>query len=233
VFFFFFLKKEKMKSGYFPIGEEEKTEVSLPKSLSLPRVSLSELTERAKKGFGNLKDTNVKDRLSPVAFKVKNFFEEVDSKVEGEIMADKKRREESWKALTEEKEHLKKEREVFEKEKALAADLNASIQDIITLNIGGKEFCTSRAILCKVKDSRLEVTFSGRHQIMKDSKDRYFFDRDPKYFRHIIAFLRGGKLPPVPSNSQEYQCMIEEFEYYGIPISLYNPEKTVENSIQT
>ncbi len=72
-----------MTSGYYPIGEEEKSSIS--KSLSLPRVSLSDLTERAKKGFGTLKDSNVSanvmDKFSPMASKMKTFFEEVDSKV--------------------------------------------------------------------------------------------------------------------------------------------------------
>ena len=67
---------------------------------------------------------------------------------------------------------------------------------MINLNEGGYLFTTSLSTLTKYEDSMLAVMFSGRHEIVKDENGRYFVDRDGKYFRYILNFIRSNDLPP-------------------------------------
>lgn len=68
--------------------------------------------------------------------------------------------------------------------------------NVINLNVGGYLFTTSLSTLTKYEDSMLAVMFSGRHEIVKDENGRYFVDRDGKYFRYILNFIRSNDLPP-------------------------------------
>jgi BTB/POZ domain-containing protein KCTD7/14 len=67
---------------------------------------------------------------------------------------------------------------------------------IINLNVGGYYFTTSLSTLLKYEDSMLAVMFSGRHDIAKDEYGRFFIDRDGKYFRFILNYVRSNDLPP-------------------------------------
>jgi len=69
------------------------------------------------------------------------------------------------------------------------------IPDIIELNVGGQNFTTSLMTL-KRFDSMYSSMFSGRHILSKDKNGRFFVDRDPTLFSHILAFLRNDTLPP-------------------------------------
>ena len=42
----------------------------------------------------------------------------------------------------------------------------------------------------------LAAMFSGRHELDTDSEGRYFIDRDGKYFKYILNFLRDGNQLP-------------------------------------
>jgi hypothetical protein len=41
-----------------------------------------------------------------------------------------------------------------------------------------------------VRDTFLEVMFSGRHELFPDADGAYFIDRDGAHFRHILNYLR-------------------------------------------
>lgn len=72
--------------------------------------------------------------------------------------------------------------------------------NIITLNVGGTIFTTTRETLCKFDDSVLKAMFST-DQLMqaatKDSNGNYFLDRNPVIFSHILDMCRNGKIPQV------------------------------------
>lgn len=93
-------------------------------------------------------------------------------------------------------------------------DHNAKMEDVISLNVGGTIFTSTRSTFCQFQNSHLELLVSGRHvDVKKDTKDCIFFDRDPKYFKYVMAYLRGKSLP-IKVNEE---ILKEEFEFYGIP----------------
>ncbi len=81
---------------------------------------------------------------------------------------------------------------------------------MINLNVGGYLFTTSLTTLLKYEDSMLAVMFSGRHDIVKDENGRYFIDRDGKYFRYILNFIRSNDLPP----ENEALHVLKEAEFF-------------------
>jgi len=82
----------------------------------------------------------------------------------------------------------------LEEEYKLLKTKGMQFPKIITLNVGGKNFSTSQATLVKDANSMLGVMFSGRHEITLQEDGSVFIDRDPKFFRYIINFLRDNKI---------------------------------------
>jgi len=70
-------------------------------------------------------------------------------------------------------------------------------QDIIRLNIGGKEFMTRRATLC-AKEGLLEQTFRVESPIappptiILNTAGDAFVDRSPRTFDIVLDYLRNG-----------------------------------------
>lgn len=66
------------------------------------------------------------------------------------------------------------------------------------------------------KHSRLCKMFNGTYPIVLDSlKQHYFIDRDGPMFRHILNFLRNGKLT-LPDDFKDYDLLLYEAKYYEI-----------------
>ena len=58
--------------------------------------------------------------------------------------------------------------------------------------------------------------FNGSIPIILDSlKQHYFIDRDGKVFRHILAFMRSGRLL-LPDGFKDWEVLMEEAQYYDI-----------------
>lgn len=105
---------------------------------------------------------------------------------------------------------LEKERDALSKEKALLAERFKIDSPVVRLNVGGRPFDTTlsyafyaarccpllpkilRSTLCKHPGSMLEAMFSGRHQVAKDEKGRFFIDRNPDLFADLLEWLRTG-----------------------------------------
>ena len=64
-------------------------------------------------------------------------------------------------------------------------------ESMITLNVGGKLYSTSKSTLCSQKDSMLAAMFSGHHKLNKMENGSYFIDADGKHFGIILNYLRG------------------------------------------
>ena len=62
---------------------------------------------------------------------------------------------------------------------------------MITLNVGGELYSTSKSTLCTQKDSMLAAMFSGHHKLKKAENGSYFIDADGKHFGIILNYLRG------------------------------------------
>ena len=65
-------------------------------------------------------------------------------------------------------------------------------EKLLNLNVRGMYFPTiSKDLLTSVPGSALEACFSGRHETHKVD-DRYFVDRDPEIFKHLLRYLENG-----------------------------------------
>ena len=66
---------------------------------------------------------------------------------------------------------------------------NAKPEDLVKLNVSGEKMVLRRDLLCSKKNSYLEATFSGRHEVDKLDGD-VFIDRNPTVFKAIINRLK-------------------------------------------
>eukprot|EP01098_Paradermamoeba_levis_P015481 TRINITY_DN790_c0_g1_i3.p1 TRINITY_DN790_c0_g1~~TRINITY_DN790_c0_g1_i3.p1 ORF type:complete len:343 (+),score=100.80 TRINITY_DN790_c0_g1_i3:37-1029(+) len=132
------------------------------------------------------------------------------------------------KSLEESSQQVQKEKEQWEVEKQEMAAKFAISENILDLNVGGKELTTYKSVLCKQPGSLLEAMFSGRHPIAKDSKGRFFIDVNGVVFEHILDFLRTGIY--IPPDSPEMKKKVRSLsEYLGI--TLGSPHLDVDSKI--
>lgn len=89
--------------------------------------------------------------------------------------------------------------------------------EIMELNVGGVMYTTSKATLVKAADSLLAELFSGKadDKLPRDSKGKYFLDRDGVLFRYILDYLRNLKLV-LPENFHERERLKQEAEFFKL-----------------
>ena len=88
---------------------------------------------------------------------------------------------------------------------------------IITLDVGGQIFKTTRNTLTKYPSSILTQMFSqGLSTIQKTEDGNYFLDINPEYFSVILDFLRFGALTIDADSSKKFQNVMILAEYLGI-----------------
>ena len=88
------------------------------------------------------------------------------------------------------------------------------MEEVITLNVGGSKFTTSRTTLTG-RPSFLATMFSGRHALQASGDGSYFIDRDPTHFRRILNYLRTGAIA-VPEDEQEKAELLCEVDFYAL-----------------
>ena len=81
--------------------------------------------------------------------------------------------------------------QAFEQKKTDMQQLHNIQENVITLNVGGQLYSTSKSALCSQKESMLAAMFSGYHQLKKMENGSYFIDADGKHFGTILNYLRG------------------------------------------
>ncbi|XP_066305221.1 BTB/POZ domain-containing protein KCTD19-like [Branchiostoma lanceolatum] len=123
----------------------------------------------------------------------------------------------------------------------------SSSNDIVTLNVGGQIYTTTRATLTRYPNSRLGATFSVGQgaprgsggasrpfggaprpvmnvsmlnrspslDVLRDEQGRFFIDRDGVAFRHVLNFLRLGRLV-LAEGFKELDLLEEEASFYRI-----------------
>lgn len=93
--------------------------------------------------------------------------------------------------------------------------IKSEFPDIIELNVGGVFYTTTLSTLTREPDSLLGHIFTGNAKgtILKDSKGKYFLDRDGVLFRYILDYLRNMKLV-LPENFHEKERLKQEADYY-------------------
>ena len=103
----------------------------------------------------------------------------------------------------------------------MSGDSNGSTETfptIVELNVGGVFYTTSLGTLTKEEGSMITSMFTGQtnDKLVKDSKGKYFIDRDGVLFRYILDYLRNQKLV-LPENFHEKERLKQEAEYFRLP----------------
>lgn len=90
--------------------------------------------------------------------------------------------------------------------------------DIVTLNVGGSVFTTSRSTLTREPNSFLAKIFATENQskIVRDSSGNIFLDRDGTYFRYILNYLRSETALSLPKTNSARNELLIESRYYGL-----------------
>ncbi|CAL1297992.1 unnamed protein product [Larinioides sclopetarius] len=89
---------------------------------------------------------------------------------------------------------------------------------VIELNVGGVFYTTSHATLTKESNSLLAQLFGGPLSggPYRDSKGKFFVDRDGVLFRYILDYLRDQRIV-LPENFHERRRLRHEAEYFNLP----------------
>ncbi|KAL9656476.1 hypothetical protein ABK040_005240 [Willaertia magna] len=94
---------------------------------------------------------------------------------------------------------------------------------VITLNVGGKKFVTSKETLLCEKGTYFEGLFnflshSENVDNATDNNNEYFIDRDPKNFSIILNHLRGYHIGSILSNltEEEKSLLSQDIKFYNI-----------------
>ncbi|CAO2591777.1 BTB/POZ domain-containing protein KCTD12 [Lemmus lemmus] len=90
--------------------------------------------------------------------------------------------------------------------------------DIVELNVGGQVYVTRRCTVVSVPDSLLWRMFTQQQpqELARDSKGRFFLDRDGFLFRYILDYLRDLQLV-LPDYFPERSRLQREAEYFELP----------------
>lgn len=111
---------------------------------------------------------------------------------------------------------------------------SAPFPDIIELNVGGQVYITRHPTLLSVPGSLLWEMFSQKNtrSLARDSKGRFFVDRDGFLFRYILDFLRDRRLV-LPEHFPERGRLQREAEYFVLPelVKLLAPKLSEQNSL--
>uniref|UniRef100_A0A0B6ZXS5 BTB domain-containing protein n=1 Tax=Arion vulgaris TaxID=1028688 RepID=A0A0B6ZXS5_9EUPU len=86
---------------------------------------------------------------------------------------------------------------------------------VITLNVGGILYTTTKATLLKYPESMLGALVVHNLPSTLDANGHYFIDRDGLAFRHILNFLRSSQLC-LPSNFKDFDLLSAEADFYQI-----------------
>jgi len=101
--------------------------------------------------------------------------------------------------------------------KSVATEVKGKVTEensVVTLNIGGTCFSTTKATLTS-SQNYFTGLFSGGFRQLLDSSGHMFIDRDPTNFRYILNQLRDGSvcLPDSPSVLME---ILREAEFFAV-----------------
>jgi len=92
-----------------------------------------------------------------------------------------------------------------------------SMNDIISLNVGGTRFETTRQTLLHDPGSMLARMFDPVSPLqpgVKRGDDSFFLDRDPAYFRPVLNYLRTGQL--TLDSSVDPTAVLYEARFFGL-----------------
>ena len=103
----------------------------------------------------------------------------------------------------------------FKKPFQTGALFSRNMTDVVSLNVGGTIYTTSRATLTRFPDTMLGSMFSDRLPSIKDDKGNYLIDGDGSLFRYVLNFLRRSILV-LPEDFKELEMLAQEADFYQI-----------------
>ncbi|XP_028249904.1 BTB/POZ domain-containing protein KCTD12.1 [Parambassis ranga] len=110
----------------------------------------------------------------------------------------------------------------------------ALFSEIIELNVGGQVYVTRHKTLVAVPDSLLWTMFSKKSpkELARDSKGRFFLDRDGFLFRYILDYLRDLNLV-LPDYFPERSRLQREADFFQLRdlAKRLSPRVSKDNSI--
>lgn len=104
-----------------------------------------------------------------------------------------------------------------------------SFPEVVELNVGGQVYFTRHSTLVGTPHSLLWKMFTPKREtandLAKDSKGRFFIDRDGFLFRYILDYLRDKQVV-LPDHFPEKGRLKREAEYFQLPdlVKLLTPE---------
>ncbi|XP_030642901.1 BTB/POZ domain-containing protein KCTD12.1 [Chanos chanos] len=114
------------------------------------------------------------------------------------------------------------------------AESASPFSEIIELNVGGQVYVTRHTTLIAVPDSLLWSMFTKKtpRELARDSKGRYFLDRDGFLFRYILDYLRDLNLV-LPDYFPEKSRLQREAEFFQLRdlCKRLSPKMSKDNSI--
>ncbi|XP_028975105.1 BTB/POZ domain-containing protein KCTD8 isoform X1 [Esox lucius] len=89
--------------------------------------------------------------------------------------------------------------------------------EVVELNVGGQVYVTKRSTLVSVPDTTLHTMFgrSPLRELPRDSRGRFFIDRDGFLFRYVLDFLRDRQLV-LPDHFPERERLQREAEHFQL-----------------
>ncbi|KAL4680192.1 hypothetical protein H8957_017627, partial [Semnopithecus entellus] len=105
--------------------------------------------------------------------------------------------------------------------------------EVVELNVGGQVYVTKHSTLLSVPDSTLASMFSpSSPQLPRDSRARFFIDRDGFLFRYVLDYLRDKQLA-LPEHFPEKERLLREAEYFQLTdlVKLLSPKVIKQNSL--
>ncbi|XP_066571477.1 BTB/POZ domain-containing protein KCTD8 [Amia ocellicauda] len=109
-----------------------------------------------------------------------------------------------------------------------------SFPDIVELNVGGQVYITRYSTLTSVPDSLLGEMFGRKSSkgLARDTKGRFFVDRDGFLFRYILDYMRDQMLV-LPDHFPERGRLQREAEFFQLPelVKLLAPKISKQNSL--
>ncbi|KAJ7310354.1 hypothetical protein JRQ81_007264 [Phrynocephalus forsythii] len=92
------------------------------------------------------------------------------------------------------------------------------LPEIVELNVGGQVYITRRSTLASVPGSLLWEMFTQKNSrsLARDSKGRFFVDRDGFLFRYILDYMRDRQLI-LPEHFPERGRLQREAEFFQLP----------------
>jgi len=94
------------------------------------------------------------------------------------------------------------------------------MEELISLNVGGKKFMTTRALLTSVPDSMLAMMFDPANPIpasRRDDDGAFFIEEDPATFRVILCWLRHRSLNlTAGAGAVSLHYLVASANYFGL-----------------